>query len=179
MKISFITSNKHKYQEASSILKSHKILHKDLGYPEIQSDNLEEVAKFGMNHIKNNYQLEEPFFLEDAGLFIEDLNGFPGVYSSYVFSTLGNEGILKLLENGGEEAYFKSVTAFYDEKIHIFTGKVRGSINEEQVGKRGFGFDPIFVPHSRELTFGLMDPREKNKLSHRTKSLEKLKKFLE
>lgn len=179
MNLSFITGNDHKFEEASEILEDQKLIHKDLSYPEIQADTLEEVAKYGIEHIKSNYDMEESFFLEDAGLFVDELNGFPGVYSSYVFSTIGNQGILDLMKTSGRNANFKSVIALYDGDLHIFKGQVNGRISREIKGEHGFGFDPIFIPDGENLTFGELDPDKKNDLSHRKNSLFKLKKFLE
>ena len=93
--ITFITGNKHKVVEAENIFKIHNIEleHIDLGYMEPQG-TLEEVALFGAKYASR--ELNKSVIVEDAGLFINELNGFPGVYSHYVQDTLGNEGILKL-----------------------------------------------------------------------------------
>ncbi len=98
-KLYFITGNKGKLAEIQNKVKEldFKVIQKDLGYPEIQAGTLEEVAEYGANHIQK--QFNESFILEDAGLFIDDLDGFPGVYSKYVFYTIGLAGILKLMEN--------------------------------------------------------------------------------
>ena len=81
----FITGNKGKLAEAKKKLSvvNLKIVQKNLGYPEIQADNLEEVVSFGAKYIQERFN--HPFIIEDAGLFIKQLNGFPGVYSSYVY----------------------------------------------------------------------------------------------
>ena len=84
-KLYFITGNKGKLIEAKKKFSEIdiEIIQKDIGYPEIQADSLEEVAIFGANDIQKRF--DRPFFLEDAGLFIDGLNGFPGVYSAFVF----------------------------------------------------------------------------------------------
>ena len=70
--------------------------HKDIETAEIQSDSLEKVARFKIESIKS--KISGNFFIEDAGFFVDlPLNGFPGVYSSYVMKTIGNEGILNLI----------------------------------------------------------------------------------
>ena len=86
--IYFITGNKGKLEEAKKKFSTVDInvVQKDLGYPEIQAETLEDVAKFGVEHIQK--QFDRPFILEDAGLFIDALDGFPGVYSSYVFYSI-------------------------------------------------------------------------------------------
>lgn len=95
--ITFITGNKHKVIEAENIFKDYDINleHIDLGYCEPQG-TLEEVAISGAKYASR--KLNKPVIVEDAGLFIKALKGFPGTYSSYVQETLGNQGILKLLD---------------------------------------------------------------------------------
>ncbi len=94
----FITSNEGKLKEAKAKLLGVdiEVVQKNLGYPEIQANALEDVAYFGVKHIQEKFN--HPFILEDAGLFIDSLDGFPGVYSAYVFYTVGCSGILKLLD---------------------------------------------------------------------------------
>jgi len=172
--IYFITGNKHKYIEAKKIL--HEIEMKHIPYPEIQADSLEEVAEFGINYLKN--KVNGKFFLEDSGLFINYLNDFPGVYSAYVFKTIGNDGILKLMEGiDGRKAYFKAVIAYYDGEIHLFKGICHGRIAMQKRGK-GFGYDPIFIPNGSKKTFGEMNKEEKNKYSHRGIALREFDRFL-
>jgi XTP/dITP diphosphohydrolase len=177
--IYFITSNKGKALEAKAKFSTFNIdvVQKNLGYPEIQADTLEDVAFFGADEVQKRFS--HPFFLEDAGLFIDALNGFPGVYSAYVYYTVGCSGILKLLESldyNKRKACFKSVIVFVEpnRKPLIFTGECKGIISEKILGNRGFGFDPIFIPDGEEKTFAQMETEEKNRFSHRGKSLEKL-----
>ena len=153
------------------------LVQKDLGYPEIQADSLEDVALFGAEHIQK--RINQSFFLEDAGLFINGLNGFPGVYSAYIFYKIGCAGILKLmneLEDNNRKACFKSVVAFGepDRKPLLFIGESYGKISKKPLGKYGFGYDPIFIPNGETKTFAQMETEEKNQFSHRGKSLEKL-----
>jgi XTP/dITP diphosphohydrolase len=182
--IYFITSNKGKALEAKSKFSAFNIdvVQKNLGYPEIQTDCLEDVASFGAEDVKK--RLSHPFFLEDAGLFIEVLNGFPGVYSAYVYYTIGCPGILKLLEDFDESrrrACFKSVIAYGEpgKKPLILTGECNGKISKKTLGDHGFGFDPIFIPDGEDKTFAQMETEEKNSFSHRSKSLEKLINYLD
>jgi len=182
--IYFITSNKGKVHEAKSKLKpyGYTIVQKNYGYPEIQTETLEEVAKFGVTHVQNS-GIDHPFILEDAGIFIEALKGFPGVYSSYVYYTLGLDGILALLNTIPEEkrtALFQSVFAYGTPsgEIELFKGECGGVITQKKQGSKGFGYDPIFCPKGFDITFAEMVTEEKNKISHRGKSLEKLVDFL-
>jgi len=176
--IYFITGNKGKVLEAKKKLLEIdiEVNQKDIGYPEIQADSLEEVAKFGIEHIQK--KLNQPFILEDAGLFIDALDGFPGVYSAYVFYRIGCEGILKLLEDvekGNRKATFRSVVGYGkpDEKPQLYVGESRGTISKTPIGEHGFGYDPIFIPDGETKTFAQMETEEKNKFSHRGKSLDK------
>jgi XTP/dITP diphosphohydrolase len=177
-KIYFVTSNKGKVFEAKTILSKLKIkvIQINLGYPEIQADNLEEVALFGVNYLKKRFK--NPFIIEDAGLFIDSLKGFPGVYSSYVFYRIGCSGILKLMNDKYDKdrnAFFKSVYAYFEPKKEpvLFLGESKGKISCKILGTHGFGYDPIFIPDGEKKTFGQMGMEEKNFYSHRRKSLDK------
>jgi len=177
----FITGNKGKLSEIENRLKPFniKIVQKDLGYPEIQADTLEDVAKYGVDHVKSMFV--KPFILEDAGLFIDELKGFPGVYSKYVFYTVGLLNILKLMKNKKNRyAVFRSVYAFYDKnlKTNFFIGECHGEITTKIRGSAGFGYDPIFQPKDSKKTFAEMTIEEKNIYSHRGKALDKLVEFL-
>lgn len=177
----FATSNIGKVEEAEITLKEYGILllHLPMKLIEIQSDNLEEIAVFSAQKAWENQG--KPLFVEDAGLFIKELNGFPGPYSSYVFKTISNEGILKLMsDKRNRAAYFQSVIAFCNGKsTTTFKGEVRGKISKEIRGGHGFGFDPIFIPEEGDgRTFGEMDISEKTAISHRTKALKKFAEWI-
>ncbi|WP_010479481.1 XTP/dITP diphosphatase [Thermococcus zilligii] len=173
MRLAFITSNPGKVMEAREYLEplGIEVYQVKIGYPEIQADTLEEVAEYGARWIAERFK--EPFFLDDSGLFIEALNGFPGVYSAYVYRTIGIKGILKLMEGlNDRRAYFKSVIAYWDGELHTFEGRVDGEITTEPLGSGGFGFDPIFRPEGFEKTFAEMTTEEKNRISHRGRALK-------
>ena len=145
---------------------------------EIQSSRLEEIALHALRRIDFH---DAPFFVEDAGLFVEALNGFPGPYSSYVYKTIGCEGILKLLEGlDNRKAYFLSVVALKAPGLGdvVFNGKVNGIIASEMRGEKGFGFDPIFIPDGCEKTFAEMSIEEKSRYSHRGKALRKMGEWI-
>ena len=176
----FQTTNLHKFQEAKIIFEKYglKLERIPNRYKEIQAESLEDVVIEAIREIG-----KERVFIEDAGLFIDFLNGFPGVYSSYVEKTIGNEGILKLMKDvKNRNAKFISVVAFLESlsplKIKIFRGEVKGTISIEKKGKEGFGFDPIFIPLGYNKTFA-EDINLKMKVSHRKKSIEKLARYLE
>ena len=181
-KIYFITSNKAKLIEAQKKFSeiNIEVVQKNIGYPEIQADTLEEVAFFGVEHVLKNFK--GPFILEDAGLFIDKLKGFPGVYSAYVFNTVGCDGVLRLMKDFKLEdrrAVFRSVFAYgkSDCRPNLFFGECKGLISSVKRGNNGFGYDPIFIPQNSYKTFAEMNISEKNSYSHRGRSLERLIDF--
>ncbi|MEM2970829.1 MAG: XTP/dITP diphosphatase [Candidatus Bathyarchaeia archaeon] len=177
--IFFATNNYNKFNEARRVLAEYKIAVGMLRVKslEIQSENLEEIAKASVLDAFKKCNL--PIIVEDAGLFIEALKGFPGPYASYVYKSIGNEGVLKLMENvENRNAKFQSVIAYYSQELKeplIFKGEVSGRITrEKRRGNEGFGFDPIFEPLGGEgKTFAEMTVKEKNRFSHRAKALKK------
>ncbi len=176
----FITGNIHKFNEVRSLLSNYGIavgMLKIKGM-ELQSDDITEIA--AASAIEAFKQCHLPLIVEDAGLFIETLKGFPGPYSAYVYKTLGNAGILKLLTNvKNRKAVFKSAIVYCDnaeDKIIFFEGQVIGNISngeKKQSAKSAFGFDPIFMPQADNRTFAQMSLSEKNVFSHRAMSVRK------
>jgi XTP/dITP diphosphohydrolase len=180
MELSFVTHNEAKFKEAKQIGLEYnlEISWINLEYEENQENELEKIASFSCNNlIKENPEIKSKnFFLEDAGLFIDALNGFPGPYSSYAFQKIGNEGILTLMKNKeNRKARFKSVAAlYYEGNITLHHGITEGEITHRGIGEEGFGFDPIFRPDSSNQTFAEMSLKTKNLYSHRQKSLREL-----
>jgi XTP/dITP diphosphohydrolase len=184
--IFFITGNKNKFQEVAEIFKrcnlDFDLKHKDIETSEIQAHSLKEVALYKLNSVKS--EIDSSFFIEDAGFFVDiPLNGFPGVYSSYVLKTIGNEGILRLIDNfESSKAHFSAIVAFYFkplDKIICFDGIIEGRVSDTIKGQGGFGFDPIFIPSLiPDKTFAELTTVEKNRISHRGQALEKLIEFL-
>ncbi len=176
MTLIFVTTNRHKFEEAREIAARRGITleHRDTPYIEIQADELEDVIRPGVQQACA--LLKAPCFAEDAGLFVRALQGFPGPYSNFVFRTLGNEGILKLMAGESDQrAEFRSAVGYCEpgQKPEAFTGKVEGNIMREVKGTQGFGFDPIFSPKEGDgRTFAEMSTSEKNRLSHRARALE-------
>ncbi len=175
-----VTHNKNKYIEYNEKFKEYSIDLEwvNLEYFELQADNLEDVVKFSIGFVKET--VAPPFFLEDAGLFIKSLKGFPGPYSSYIQEKIGNKGILKLMDGiDDRKADFYAVIGYYDgNNINIFKGQVKGKITLEERGKNGFGYDPIFMPLNSSKTFAEMDIFEKNRFSHRSDAFNKFISFL-
>ena len=166
----FASSNMHKYEEAEKILAEFGI---KLGFfqtelVEIQDDSLSEIAlKKGIDAYA---KCKKPVIVEDDGLFIDSLSGFPGPFSSYVFKTIGNDGILKLTGDI-RSAVFVSIFIFRSAKwSNKFESKVVGTISKNIQGK-GWGYDPIFIPENQTKTYAEL--ADKNRLSHRYESLKK------
>ena len=185
-KIYFVTGNSHKFNEIQSLfLKedlNYILVQKQFETIEIQADNLKEVALFKLNSIKE--KIDGSYFIEDAGLFIDvPLNGFPGVWSKYVYKTIGNRGILKLIDNfDTTTAHFEAIIALYDQESKLnlfFQGITKGKIAKKIRGNEGFGFDPIFIPESiPDKTFAELSTIEKNTISHRGKAFNLLVQYL-
>ncbi len=175
--IFFATNNINKFNEAREMLNHYKIAVGMLRVKtiEIQSESLEEIAQTSALYAFEKCGL--PIIVEDAGLFVDALNGFPGPYSSYVYKTIGNEGLLRLMNNvENRRAKFQSVVAYFSEELKspvCFKGEVHGEITVKiHDGNSGFGFDPIFKPVNSDKTFSEMPTSEKNKLSHRARALK-------
>ena len=175
-RVYFASSNRHKFYEAESILAGHDIKLElfQCKLEEIQSCDIPSIA---YHKAKSAFKLcKEPVIVEDAGLQILSLNKFPGPYSSYVFQTIGNKGILNLVGRN-RQAVFKSVIAYCDRQhLLCFTATVSGTVSETIRGK-GWGYDPIFIPDGKNQTFAEID--DKNSVSHRYKALIKFAEWFQ
>jgi len=176
----FATGNINKFNEARSILSSYGFAVAMLRVKgnEIQSESLKEIAQISAVNAFKRSRL--PIFVEDAGLFIDALSGFPGPYAAYVYKTIHNSGILKLMENVADRrAKFQSVIAYCDQTLcepECFNGESKGEITtteRRQQGKSAFGFDPIFQPTGSRKSFAEMTIEEKNGFSHRARAIRK------
>ena len=177
----FASSNMNKFFEAQTILAEFGIkpIHYLLDLLEIQDDSLSKIAEQKAVYAYNESRLMKSggaskpsaVIVEDDGLFIDSLSGFPGPFSSYAFKTLGNDGILKLVGNN-RNAQFRAVIAYCDsnEKPKLFESSIAGTISENIQGK-GWGYEPIFIPENQTKTYAEL--ADKNKLSHRYEALKK------
>ena len=169
----FVSSNENKFQEAERILLNFgmQINFFKTTLEEIQSNNLNDIAE---QKAINAYELvKKSVIIEDDGLFIESLNGFPGPYSSYVYDTIGNKGIMNLLENcETRDAKFVSIIAYCDNDygVKLFESSIPGKISSV-IEKGGWGYDPIFIPNGESKTYA--NVYDKDKFSHRAASLTK------
>ena len=174
----FLTSNEGKYNEASFIMNMFgiKLVWRKTEKMEVQSDDVETVALEAAK-AATIYE-SSPFIIEDDGLFIDCLNGFPGPYSSYVLIKLGLKRVLKLIEDD-RRARFKSAVALHlAGRFMIFTGIAEGTISFAKKGDLGFGYDPIFIPDGAKRTMAEMTVMEKSTISHRGKSFTSLAGYL-
>jgi XTP/dITP diphosphohydrolase len=176
----FVTTNQNKYLESQLILQQYDIGIKfyNVVLTEIQADSIEVIA---IEKAKSAFaKISKPVIVEDDGLFVYELNSFPGQYSSYVYKTIGNNGILKLLVNSKRRrAVFRSFFTFYDgNKVpKSFKGEIHGRISHN-LTEGGWGYDPIFIPKGSDLTFGQLQIRNRKiDFSHRTKALNKFAKW--
>ncbi|NHN42070.1 RdgB/HAM1 family non-canonical purine NTP pyrophosphatase [Halorubellus sp. JP-L1] len=180
MPIRFVTSNEGKAEEAREYLDDVERV--DFDYTEIQGD-LESVAAAGAREAFVELGGTDPVLVDDAGLFVRALVGFPGPYSSYVEDTLGVERVWRLCEREDDRrAHFRTVLAYahrpedaLDVKVETFTGSVPGTIVEPR-GDGGFGYDPIFEHDG--TTMAEMSTAEKNAVSHRGRALAKFADYL-
>src|SRR5260370_36208441 len=142
-----MTENPDKFQEAKSVLDTQGIQIRQLkrAKVEVQDSSLEKIARFAVKTAPVN----SPglVLVEDSGLFINALGGFPGPFSSYVYKTIGLKGILGLMQGRRRSAYFQSSIAVgsADLRPRIFKGIVRWSVYVMCVLTAGFGCISIFV----------------------------------
>lgn len=177
--INFTTSNKNKVKEFKQILEPEvKINHIEMSYPELRSDNPEEIAKRSAQMLAN--KLKKSVIVEDSGLFIKALNDFPGTCSAYIHKRIGLNGIIKLMEGiKNRECTYKSAVAYCEpeKKAISFLGEERGYIARSAKGHFGFGHDPIFIPERSSKTYGEIRNCEEIKQFRRRAAL-KLKNYL-
>ena len=199
MKIVFATNNKNKLSEIREILGSSfevKSLadigcHEDI--PETGDTLLDNAIQ------KSRYVFEKygyDCFADDTGLEVDALDGEPGVHSArYAEGTDhdSNANMDKLLLKLGDETHrtarFRTVISLLQKQesgdgagegsvLHIFEGKVEGSIIYEKRGAEGFGYDPIFMPEGYDKTFAELGLDVKNQISHRARAVKKLADYL-
>ncbi len=148
IRILFATSNPHKVHEGNETGKEFGIEFKQISVPysEIRDEDVGRIAEDGANFVFS--KIKKPVIVEDTGLFIDALNGFPGPYSAFVFRKIGNDGILRLMKNiKNRKAEFISAIGYCDlEGVKIFKGILNGTIARKPKGNEGFGYDPIFIP---------------------------------
>lgn len=188
MKLCFATNNKHKLQEIRKAVgdQFEIVSLQDIGcheeLPETQT-TLEGNSNQKAMYVWKNYNVS--CFADDTGLEVEALNGEPGVYSArYAGEKCSFQDNVNLLLKNMEGvknrgAKFRTViTLILDGEVSQFEGAVDGKITKTPSGSDGFGYDPIFLPQEKSVTFAEMDMEEKNSISHRGRATEKLVAFL-
>lgn len=189
-KIIFASSNKGKITEVKNIFNGSNFQILSLldldDVPQIVEDGntFRENAKKKAQIIFERYKL--PTIADDSGLMVEQLNGEPGVYSARYAGegcTYEDNNRKLLYELSGfphpHKAKFICYAVYMDDQKYLETiGEVNGVVINEIKGKQGFGYDPVFLPDGFERTMAELSLEEKNKISHRSKAFNRLKKLL-
>ena len=171
--ISYLVSRKYKKISPISLkIKSPR----ETGKSFISNSKLK--AKFFTKYV------DYPVISDDSGLCIEALNNKPGIYSARLAKRQGSflkamKFILKRMKKiKNRKATFVCSLSYKDKHKKMITveGKLKGNISNKIVGKKGFGYDPIFIPFKKRITFGQMSKLKKIKMDHRFIAFKKLKK---
>jgi non-canonical purine NTP pyrophosphatase (RdgB/HAM1 family) len=182
MVIVLATKNQHKIQEIKEIL-ALDIQFKTLS--DYVNINVKETGRTLLDNslVKAAFTFKisgSPALADDSGLFVEALDGEPGLFSSR-YGRDDTERITRLLRRlqnkKDRQATFKAIFVYYYEpnKYEVFEGNCVGEIAYETRGNKGFGYDPIFIPRTYKKTFAELGPKIKNRISHRAKALAKFK----
>jgi XTP/dITP diphosphohydrolase len=197
VKIVLATRNKNKVEEIREILKIYLddeifsqielLSSADFQIPEIEEDG-ETYEENALKKAREVYKFTKlPSLADDSGIEVEILGGRPGVFSARyagegATDEENNKKLLKELENVPIEkrkAKFKCVIAYVDSvEERIFYGETSGKVIFEPLGDGGFGYDPLFLPDGFDLTYAQLPGEVKNRISHRSKALQKFAEFL-
>jgi XTP/dITP diphosphohydrolase len=197
VKIVLATRNKNKVEEIREILKMYLddevfsqielLSSADFQIPEIEEDG-ETYEENALKKAREVYKFTKlPSLADDSGIEVEILGGRPGVFSARyagegATDEENNKKLLKELENVPIEkrkAKFKCVIAYVDSvEERIFYGETSGKVIFEPLGDGGFGYDPLFLPDGFDLTYAQLPGEVKNRISHRSKALQKFAEFL-
>ncbi len=189
-KLLIATKNPDKLREIERLLEGlNTNIVSLIDFPEIRG-----AEEDGLTLIENSYKKAYEAYLstgiptvaDDTGLVVDALQGMPGVFSARFAGenatyTANRRKLLKLLEGvSNRRAKFVTVVTFVrnEREIYHFVGEVEGFITPEERGSGGFGYDSIFLYPQMGLTFAEMPLELKNKLSHRARAFEELKKFI-
>lgn len=162
--ITYITGNWAKIDSAKKALEplGYTIDNLKIDVPEIQADDVTEVSKYSAKWACE--KLGKAVLVNDSGLFVKSLKGFPGVYTHYADDTIGEDGLLKLMEGiEDREAYFKESIAYCEpggEPI-VFEGITNGRIDTKKSGTYGWSWDFVFIPDGEEKTLGCFPDDER------------------
>ena len=185
-KILIGTHNKGKFKEIAYLISKK---YKKMSPIVLKIKSPKETGKTFLSNSKLKAQffskfVDYPVISDDSGICIKALNNIPGIYSARLAKKHGGffkamKFILKKLEKKkNRTATFVCSLSFKDtsNKITSVEGKINGKISNRILGKKGFGYDPIFIPDNEKITFGQMNKLKKNKIDHRFIAFQKLKK---
>ncbi|MDO7253636.1 RdgB/HAM1 family non-canonical purine NTP pyrophosphatase [Helicobacter cappadocius] len=202
-KIFIASSNQGKIREIQEIFKDYEIITDRLKFEHLEvqenADSFEGNALIKAKALFETLPYMQNFLTmaDDSGLCIDDLNGEPGIYSArYANIKLG------IMKNSSDDANIACIIKQMKEKSlqsskakfiasvaivgringnnleFVTRGELQGDVINSPRGKNGFGYDPIFIPQGYSQTLGELQAKEKNKISHRKKALEKINDFL-
>ncbi|MDD2628350.1 MAG: non-canonical purine NTP pyrophosphatase [Clostridia bacterium] len=171
MEIVYVTGNWAKIASAKQVLEPLGFTIKNIKMDtiEIQSDSIEDVAKYSAKNASDKLKCD--VLKNDSGLVIPSLKGFPGPYTHYADDTIGEDGILKLMDGiEDREAYFVEVLAYckYGEEPVAFICKTEGTIAFKKSGTYGWSWDFIFIPKGQDKTLGNFEDEERFNLWNNT-----------
>ena len=171
MRLTVVTGNINKAREVAAFFSGIiEVTHMPLDCPEHRDDDVGKIAAGKAEYAYR--ELNTPLITDDTAFSIDALKGFPGPYAAYVLATLGNEGILKLMDGiENRSAGFTTAIAFTDGgSVRIFTGSITGTLTTSPRGTNGFGYDPIFQLEDGR-TLAELPLEEKSAISHRARAL--------
>jgi len=181
-KVSFVTTNRHKFSEVQEILAPYNIdlKHVDMEYDENHDSSMKDIATDASLMLAN--KLGKAVVVEDTGLYFAAYQGFPGALPKFVFNSLGYKGIFKLLDGEDRAASFLAVVAYCEPggSPTLFEGEMKGIITEHifDEDKDVMPYERIFIPSNEEETISKMSMAEKATVSHRGHAFRRLGKFL-
>jgi len=178
IEVTFVSTNAGKYREVRDILGPFgvRVRWTRRTLPEPQAEKLAQVVAAKLDAVRD---LRGYVLVEDSGLFVPSLGGFPGVYSAHFLKLWRFGPLLELLDHRDRRAYFRTVAGLRKGRHRwTFVGEVQGTIARRPAGKGGFGYDPIFVPRGSSRTFAQLPTEAKNAISHRARALRKVGRAL-
>eukprot|EP00596_Hydrurales_sp_CCMP1899_P007220 CAMPEP_0119034124 /NCGR_PEP_ID=MMETSP1177-20130426/1161_1 /TAXON_ID=2985 /ORGANISM="Ochromonas sp, Strain CCMP1899" /LENGTH=190 /DNA_ID=CAMNT_0006991365 /DNA_START=137 /DNA_END=709 /DNA_ORIENTATION=+ len=182
MSITFITGNKKKLEEVLAILGDslpYTLKSTSLDLPELQGEPID-VAIAKCKYAAE--QVDGPVMVEDTSLCFNALGGLPGVYIKYFLEKTGHTGLNNIISAYEDKtAYAQCIFSYCGgrgQEVQTFVGRTEGSIVTARGPPESFGWDPVFQPQGFDLTYAEMDKDIKNTISHRYRSLDKLRTFL-
>tara|TARA_B110001450_G_C17408784_1_gene394867 strand:+ start:24 stop:623 length:600 start_codon:yes stop_codon:yes gene_type:complete len=186
------TNNKGKLEEIKDLLPKNLVIYSPKDFkirsPRENGKTFEENSLIKARYFSKKTKMV--CLSDDSGIEIDILNGNPGIYSARWGGKKGdfNKAITRVFKELDKKdknwknkkikaSFVCALTIYGIKKIIKSYGKVEGHISPLMRGKNGFGYDPIFIPIKKKITFGEMKPSEKYKIDHRSKAFKKIKKF--